>query len=78
MILKIFSPKKIGEKNWRKKWRFFAQTTACLCKNTYDQNIGFEKNANYFFAENWQKSQRIVIIASTPVETHSKTISSMY
>jgi hypothetical protein len=25
----------------------------------------FEKNAN-FFAENWQKSQKIVIITSTP------------
>jgi hypothetical protein len=26
----------------------------------------FEKNANFFFAENWQKSQKIVIITSTP------------
>jgi hypothetical protein len=25
----------------------------------------FEKNAN-FFAENWQKSQKIVILTSTP------------
>jgi hypothetical protein len=29
-----------------------------------DHNIGFWKNAN-FFAENWQKSQKIVIITST-------------
>jgi hypothetical protein len=28
-------------------------------------NWHFEKNAN-FFAENWQKSQKIVIITSTP------------
>jgi hypothetical protein len=30
-----------------------------------DHNIGFEKNAN-FFAENWRKSQKVVIITSTP------------
>jgi hypothetical protein len=30
-----------------------------------DHNIGFEKNAN-FFVENCQKSQKIVIITSTP------------
>jgi hypothetical protein len=30
----------------------------------FGHNIGFEKNAN-FFAENWQKSQKIVIITST-------------
>jgi hypothetical protein len=29
----------------------------------------FEKNAN-FFAENWQKSQKIVIITSTPDWAH--------
>jgi hypothetical protein len=31
----------------------------------FDRNIGFWENAN-FFAENWQKSQKIVIITSTP------------
>jgi hypothetical protein len=31
----------------------------------FDHNIGFEKNAN-FFAENWQKSPKIMIITSTP------------
>jgi hypothetical protein len=32
----------------------------------FDHNIGFEKNV-IFFAENWQKLQKIVIITSTPV-----------
>jgi hypothetical protein len=41
---------------------FFAQPTATFCK--IDHNIDFEKNAN-FLAENWQKFQKIVIIAST-------------
>jgi hypothetical protein len=59
MIFLIFSPK-----NLAKIFAFFAQTTATFCKNC-DHNIGFEKNAN-FFAENWQKSQKIVIITSTP------------
>jgi hypothetical protein len=31
----------------------------------FDHNIVFWENAN-FFAENWQKSQKIVIITSTP------------
>jgi hypothetical protein len=30
----------------------------------------FEKNAN-FFAENWQKSQKIMIITSTPGNTYT-------
>jgi hypothetical protein len=34
----------------------------------FDQNIGFEKNA-IFFAENCRKSQKIVIITSTPGNT---------
>jgi hypothetical protein len=59
MIFKKFSPK-----NLAKISAFFAQTTASFCKNC-DHNIGFEKNAN-FFAENWRKSQKIVIITSTP------------
>jgi hypothetical protein len=33
--------------------------------------LGFEKNAN-FFAEKWQKSQKIVIITSTPDEFEEK------
>jgi hypothetical protein len=48
-FFKIFSPKNLA---------FFAQTTASFCKN-FNHNIGFEKNAN-FFAENYQKSQKIV------------------
>jgi hypothetical protein len=31
----------------------------------FDHNIGFEKSAN-FYAENLRKSQKIVIITSTP------------
>jgi hypothetical protein len=34
-------------------------------KLNFDHNIGFWENAN-FFAENWQKLQKIVIITSTP------------
>jgi hypothetical protein len=41
---------------------FFAQTTASTCKKI-DHNIGCWENAN-FFAENWQKSQKIVIKTS--------------
>jgi hypothetical protein len=43
---------------------FFAQTTASFCKNVIITLV-FEKNAT-FFAENWQKSQKIVIKTSTP------------
>jgi hypothetical protein len=59
MILKIFSPKKIA-----KKWRFLTQNKAKLCKILIITSV-FEENAS-FFAENWQKSQKIVIITSTP------------
>jgi hypothetical protein len=59
MILKIFSLK-----NLAKILAFFAQTTASFCK-TLIITLVFEKNAN-FFAENWHKSQKIVIITSTP------------
>jgi hypothetical protein len=59
MILKIFSPK-----NFAKELAFFAQNKAKLCKN-WIITLGFEKNAN-FSAKNWQKSQKIVIITSTP------------
>jgi hypothetical protein len=41
---------------------FFAQNKAKLCKN-WIITLVFDKNAN-FFAENWQKSQKIVIITS--------------
>jgi hypothetical protein len=61
MILKIFSPKKIA-----KKWAFLTENTAKLCEILIITLV-FEKNAN-FFAENWQKSQKIVIITSTPDE----------
>jgi hypothetical protein len=47
---------------------FFAQATAIFGKNLIITLV-FEKNA-IFFAENWQKSQKIVIITSTPVRCH--------
>jgi hypothetical protein len=59
MILEIFSLKKIA-----KKMVFFTQNKAKLCKIMIITLV-FEKNAN-FFAENCQKSQKIVIITSTP------------
>jgi hypothetical protein len=59
MIFKIFSPK-----NLAKILAFFAQPTARFCKNRII-TLFFEKNAN-FFAENGQKSQKIVIVTSTP------------
>jgi hypothetical protein len=55
MIVKIFSPK-----NLAKIFAFFAQNKAKICKISIITLV-FEKNAN-FFAENWQKSQKIVII----------------
>jgi hypothetical protein len=42
---------------------FFTQSKAKLCKNLIIALV-FEKFAN-FFAENWQKSQKIVIITWT-------------
>jgi hypothetical protein len=59
MILKIFSPK-----NSAKKLALLTQNKAKLCKNLI-MTLVFEKNAN-FFAENCQKSQKIVIITSVP------------
>jgi hypothetical protein len=59
MIFKIFLLKKIV-----KKLAFLTQNKAKLC-NFFIITLDFEKNAN-FFAENWQKSQKIVIITSTP------------
>jgi hypothetical protein len=57
MILEIFSQKKIA-----KKLAFLTQNKTKLCKFLII-SLDFEKNAN-FFAENWQKSLKIVIITS--------------
>jgi hypothetical protein len=59
MIFKIFSPK-----NSAKNLAFLTQNKAKLCK-TLIITLVIEKNAN-FFAENCRKSQKIVIITSTP------------
>jgi hypothetical protein len=59
MILKIFSLKKIA-----KKLPFLTQNKAKLF-NILVITLVFEKDAN-FFAENWEKSRKIVIITSTP------------
>jgi hypothetical protein len=50
-------------KNQQKIWRFWLKTKLNFEKN--DHNIVFSKNAN-FFAENWEKSQKIVTITSSP------------
>jgi hypothetical protein len=55
MILKIFSPK-----NSAKKLAFLTQNKGKLCKIVIITLV-FEKNA-IFFAENWRKSQKIVIV----------------
>jgi hypothetical protein len=66
MIFKIFSPK-----NLAKKLAFWSQNKAKLCKILIITLV-FEKNAK-FFAENGQKSQKIMIITSTPgLETWQK------
>jgi hypothetical protein len=54
----------IFAENLAKNLALFAQNKAKLCKN-WIITLVFEKNAN-LFAENWQKSQKIVIITSTP------------
>jgi hypothetical protein len=59
MIVKIFSPKHLA-----KILAFLTQNKAKLCKNLI-MTLVFEKNAK-FFAENRQKSQKIVIITSVP------------
>jgi hypothetical protein len=59
MIFKIFSPK-----NFDKKLAFSTRNKAKLCKNLIITLV-FEKNGNCF-ADNYQKSQKIVIITSTP------------
>jgi hypothetical protein len=53
----------------RKKLAFLTHNKAKLCKKFY-HNIGFGENAN-FFAKNWKKSQKIVIITLTPGESES-------
>jgi hypothetical protein len=58
-ILKIFSPKIL-----EKKMAFLSQNKAKFVKN-FIITLVYEKNAN-FFAENCLKSQKIVIITSTP------------
>jgi hypothetical protein len=59
MIFKYFC-----QKIQRKNWRFLAQNKAKICKILIITLV-FEKNA-IFSAENCQKSQKIVIITSTP------------
>jgi hypothetical protein len=54
-----------GEKNSAKKLAFLTQNKAKLCKNWIITLVFDKKNAN-FLAENWQKSQKIVIITLTP------------
>jgi hypothetical protein len=51
-------------KNSAKNWRFCLKTKLVFAKIVIITLV-FEKNAN-FFAEIWQKSQKIVIITSTP------------
>jgi hypothetical protein len=55
MISKIF---------WRKSWRFLIKLLLFFEKRMIITLV-FEKNGN-FFAENWRKSQKYVIITSTP------------
>jgi hypothetical protein len=59
MIFKILSPK-----NSAKKLAFLTHNKAKICKILIITLV-FEKNVN-FFAENWRKSQKIVIITSIP------------
>jgi hypothetical protein len=57
-IFLMFSPK-----NFAKKLAFLTQNKVKLCKILI---ITLEKNDKNFFAENCRKSQKIVIITSTP------------
>jgi hypothetical protein len=59
MIFKIFSPK-----NLAKKLAFLTKNKAKFSKKLIITLV-FKKNAK-FFAENWEKSQKIVIITLTP------------
>jgi hypothetical protein len=51
---------------------YLTQNKAKICKILIITLV-IEKNAN-FFAKNWQKSQKIVIITSTPDELVKKNI----
>jgi hypothetical protein len=62
MILKIFLPI-----NFAKKLTFLTQNKDELLKNLIITLV-FNNNANSF-AENWEKSPKIVIITSTPGHT---------
>jgi hypothetical protein len=59
MIFKIFLPKKFA-----KNLAFLTQNKAKFGKKLIITLV-FKKNAN-FFAEKWEKLQKIVIIKSTP------------
>jgi hypothetical protein len=61
-MLRFF--KYFRRKVWRKYWRFLLKLLLVFAKIVIITLV-FEKNAN-FFAENWQKSQQIVIITPTP------------
>jgi hypothetical protein len=61
-MLRFF--KYFRRKNSAKKLSFLTQNKVKLCKILIIALV-FEKNA-IFVAENWQKSQKIVIITSTP------------
>jgi hypothetical protein len=54
----------IFAEKYSKKLAFLTQNKATLCKKSIITLV-FEKNAN-FFAENFQKSPKIVIITSVP------------
>jgi hypothetical protein len=71
MILYIFSSKTL-----EKKLSFLSNYlhTASFSKNLIIALV-FEKNAANFFAENCRKSQKIVIIASTPALVRHLVIS---
>jgi hypothetical protein len=58
MIFETFSPKKFGD-----KLALFTKTAASFGKNLIITTV-CEKSAK-FYAEKWQKSQKIVIITST-------------
>jgi hypothetical protein len=62
IISRIFLRKKLAKK-LAKNLAFFTQTTASFLQKL-NITTTFQKNANYF-AENWQKIQKIVIITLT-------------
>jgi hypothetical protein len=78
MIFKIFWQKKLAKKlkKLAKKLAFLTQNKAKLCKILIITLV-LGKNAN-FFAENWEKSQKIVIITSTPDWTNFRPLVSIF